>query len=97
MPISAPQKVPERAPAPSGIEELVEFDMAIGLPHHDDCVAQFDQVFLLHVEQLLTHLLGLFFRWKGDFDEISHDVDSVEVEQWRWRSSGFAAIENAAP
>ena len=54
--------------------------MPIGPLHCDDSIGQLDQVLLLHIEQLLTNLLGLFFRCKGDFYEISHDVYSVEVE-----------------
>jgi hypothetical protein len=71
----ADQCAPERPGQCAGrsrIEKLIEFDMAIGLLDRNDCVAQFDQVLLLHVEQLLANLLGLFLGWKGDFYKISH-------------------------
>jgi hypothetical protein len=56
----------------SGIEELIELDMATLLLHRDNRIAQLDQVLLLHVDQLLTHLLGFLFRRKRDFHEIGH-------------------------
>ena len=69
----------KRAPEGSGggagrgrVEQLIEFDMAIGLLDRDNRVAQLDQVLLLHIEQLLANLLGLFFGRKGDFHEIGH-------------------------
>jgi hypothetical protein len=72
IPISAPQSVPETAPVAVGVEQLVEFDMAIGLLDSNHRITQLDQVFLLHIEQLLAKPFGFFFGRKCNFHEISH-------------------------
>src|SRR5262245_58424368 len=46
--------------------------MAIGLLDCDHRVAQLDQVFLLHIEQLPANLLGFLLGRKRDFHEIGH-------------------------
>src|ERR1700731_366248 len=81
---SAPE-CPRNGAGCSWVEELIEFDMAIGLLPRDHRITQLDQVLLLHIEQLLANLLVFFFGRKCDFHEIGHLclLHAVRIERRR--------------
>ena len=55
-----------------GAEQLIELYRAVGILYGDDRVAELDQIFLLHGEELLPNLLGLFFGRKCNHEKIIH-------------------------
>jgi hypothetical protein len=78
------------------MEQLIEFDATVGLLHRDHGVAQLDQILPLHVQQLLTDLLGLFFSRKCHNDEITH-VFTPFIGSSPKRGSIFAARSGSSP
>ncbi len=62
--------------------------MSLVILHGDHRVAQFEQIFLLHGQQLLADLLGLRFSGECDYDEITHGQSSSKIlflisQPWR--------------
>jgi hypothetical protein len=52
----------------------------------DHRVLDLDQIFALHVEHLVPHLLGLLFRIKRDENQVAHDdhfLSGVELASVR--------------
>src|SRR5262249_24939133 len=66
---------------------LIEFDSAVGLFRRNDGIAQLNQILPLHIDQLLTNLIGLFFGRKRDIHKISHPAYSRRLTTKNHRQS----------
>ena len=74
------QQAPESARHRAGrgrIDDLVQLDLTIGGFRGDDCIREFDDIFLLQLEQALSHLFGLFLGRIHNDDEIGHLSNSL--------------------